>query len=469
MNPQGGAGISGLERLFTIPKIDTAMRIGERESCHVHSSSTRLITTLPSCPSSSGSENVIMTGSVDWGRLMETVARELLGEPNARLSSPARGHLRYGSHGSMSIHIPPHPHAGQWYDFEACTGGGLIGFVAHVQGMTREEAIHWLRDRGHLGTPYTRLPAIGQPDYQDHPRAQKPMQRPIPIDSRQGEALRRLAQGLWGASEPLPMLPESPAGRWRDNRNLWRSGHSWPANLRGLPADALRQGWRISPGVAGAIVAPLATVDDWQETWPTSPEPAAIHLVAIDNDGYKAWAWESRDKTRLNMLPDMPRAPAWVIGASPDGLGQAVVVEGVADALGVASRVAATVIATTNVGAMQASAENGLGEVLARWEQVMVYADDDRRPDRKGAPPGLRGGAALRRAIQAAGGTAEVRHLPGGKDAADWAAANPFLPLDEDACATYAQSLREMHPQWPRWEIARRASIETTTEEVTHS
>ena len=436
------------------------MHVREQESCHVQSSSTHLITTR-TCPSSAGSANGIMTFSVDWGRLMERVARELLGEPNARLSRPARGDLRYGSHGSMSIHIPPHPRAGQWYDFEACTGGGVIGLVAHVQGMTREEAIHWLRKQGHLGIPYTRLPAIGKPDNQDHPRAQ----RPIPIDSRQGESLRRLAQRLWGASEPLPLLAESPAGRWRDDRNLWRSGHPWPANLRWLPADALRQGWRISPGVAGAIVAPLATVDDWQETWPTSPEPVAIHLVAIDNDGYKAWAWESRDKTRLNMLPDMPRAPAWVIGASPDGLGQAVVVEGVADALGVASRVAATIIATTNLGAIQASAENGLGEVLARWKQVMVYADDDRRPDRKGAPPGLRGGAALRRAIQAAGGTAEVRHLPGGKDGADWAAANPFLCLDEDAFTTYEQALREMHPQWPSWEIARRASIETTKQE----
>ena len=76
---------------------------------------------------------------------------------------------------------------------------------------------------------------------------------------------------------------------------------------------------------------------------------------------------------------------------------------------------------------------------------------------------GLRGGTSLRRAIQAAGGTAEVRHLPGGKDAADWAAANPFLPLDEDAFAKYAQTLRDMYPAWPRWEVARRASIQTTT------
>ena len=257
-----------------------------------------------------------MTFSVDWGRLMETVARELLGEPNARLSSPARGNLRYGSHGSMSIHIPPHPRPRVWYDFEACTGGCLIGFVAHVQGMTREEAIHWLWKQGHLGTPYTCLPSIGKPDNRDHPRAQ----RPLPIDSRQGEALRRLAQGLWGASEPLPMLPESPAGRWRDNRNLWRSGHSWPTCLRWIPVEILRRGWPVPSEVVGAIAAPLATVDAWQAAWPSSPDPAAIHLVAIDSQGHKGRAWQGRDKTRLNLLPDMPRAPAWVIGTSPDGL-----------------------------------------------------------------------------------------------------------------------------------------------------
>ena len=83
------------------------------------------------------------------------------------------------------------------------------------------------------------------------------------------------------------------------------------------------------------------------------PEPVAIHLVAINKQGNKALAWAGRDKTRLNLRTDITRAPAWVIGASPEGLDQAVVVEGVADALGVASRVDATVISTTNLSAVR--------------------------------------------------------------------------------------------------------------------
>ena len=398
--------------------------------------------------------------SADWASLTEPVVRDLLGEPNPRLSRPNRGELRYGTRGSLVVKIPPHSRAGQWYDFEAGTGGGLISLVEHIQGTPRAEAISWLRDRGHVDSSYTRPPAPGSSVVQTGERR---LRQGNSRQERQAEALRILARRLWAASEPLPIATESPAGRWRDHRKIGRPGMPWPADLRWIPVEVLHRGWQISPDVAGAIVAPLAAVADWMDSWPTPPEPVAIHLVAIDKQGNKALAWAGRDKTRLNLRTDIARAPAWVIGASPEGLDQAVVVEGVADALGVASRVDATVISTTNLSAMQGAAGNGLGQDLSRWTHAMIYADDDRKPDRKGAPPGLRGGTSLRRAIQAAGGTAEVRHLPGGKDAADWAAANPFLPLDEDAFAKYAQTLRDMYPAWPRWEVARRASIETTT------
>ena len=399
--------------------------------------------------------------STDWASLTEPVVSELLGEPNSRLSKPGQGELRFRTKGSLVVNVPPHSRAGQWHDFEANTGGGLVALVAHIQGMPRAEAIQWLRDRGHLDSPYTWPPTSSS---YGSPTGDRNQQRDTSRQDRQAEGRRRLAQSLWAASEPVPVAAESPAGRWREHRHLWRPGHPWPAHLRWISVKALRRGWQISPDVAGAIVAPLAPVEDWVKAWPTTPELVAIHLVAIDNEGNKAWAWEGRDKTRLNMLAKSKAVPAWVIGASPEGLEQAVVVEGVADALGVASRVAATVISTTNLAAMQGAAVNGFNTALSCWTHVMVYADDDRRPDREGAPPGLRGGASLRRAIEAAGGTAEVRHLPGGKDGADWAAANPFFPLDEAAFAAYAQTLCEMYPTWPRWEIARRASIETTKE-----
>ena len=404
-----------------------------------------------------------MTGPApDWARVMEAVSHELMGDPNPKLSKPARGELRYGNKGALVVNIPPHQRAGQWKDFDTNARGGVVDFVAHIQGATREDAIRWLRERGHLENPSRSPKRYSLP--RGNPSQTEGNKKSDHQQALQGESLRRLAKRLWAASQPLSVKEDSPPGLWLAARNLWRPGHPWPANLRWIPAVSLRGGWIVPPEVAGAIVAPLATVDAWREAWPSSPDPVAVHLVAIDAQGQKGWAWQGRDKTRLNLLPDTPPAPVWVIGASPEGLDQVVVVEGVADALGVASRVAATVVSTTNLAAMQGAADNHLGETLSRWDHVMIYADDDRRPDREGAPPGLRGGASLRRAIQAGGGTAEVRHLPGGKDGADWAAANPFLPLDDDAFATYAQTLLEMYPTWPRWEIARRASIETTEE-----
>ena len=53
----------------------------------------------------------------DFRSMMESVARQLLGEPNWRLSKPPK-ELRFGTHGSMSCifsksaMIPPPPKAG---------------------------------------------------------------------------------------------------------------------------------------------------------------------------------------------------------------------------------------------------------------------------------------------------------------------------------------------------------------------
>ena len=43
-----------------------------------------------------------------WAGLMAHVAPALLGEPNSRLSHPSAGELRYGTRGSLVVHVPPH-------------------------------------------------------------------------------------------------------------------------------------------------------------------------------------------------------------------------------------------------------------------------------------------------------------------------------------------------------------------------
>lgn len=74
-----------------------------------------------------------------FGLHMEAVARKLLGEPNARLSS--RTELRFGSHGSLSVDLE----RGVWSDHEGKTGGGVMDLLARETGLKGQEAIAWLR------------------------------------------------------------------------------------------------------------------------------------------------------------------------------------------------------------------------------------------------------------------------------------------------------------------------------------
>ena len=61
--------------------------------------------------------------AANLGRLMEPVARHLLGEPNKEFSE--RTELRYGTRGSLAIDLKH----GRWYDHEAASGGGVLDLV----------------------------------------------------------------------------------------------------------------------------------------------------------------------------------------------------------------------------------------------------------------------------------------------------------------------------------------------------
>lgn len=70
---------------------------------------------------------------------MEAVARKLLGEPNAHLSSAAE--LRFGSHGSLSVDLEK----GTYFDHEAEKGGGVLALLDRERGLKGKDAIEWLR------------------------------------------------------------------------------------------------------------------------------------------------------------------------------------------------------------------------------------------------------------------------------------------------------------------------------------
>jgi hypothetical protein len=74
---------------------------------------------------------------------MESVAKELLGDPNPRLSKP--NELRYGTDGSLSVDIV----RGVFFDFERNRGGGVIDLVTREIGLDFVGARKWLEARGY--------------------------------------------------------------------------------------------------------------------------------------------------------------------------------------------------------------------------------------------------------------------------------------------------------------------------------
>lgn len=70
---------------------------------------------------------------------MEAVARHLLGEPNAHLSSTTE--LRFGKQGSMSVDIAK----GTFFDHESEQGGGVLALIGRETGAQGVAAVDWLK------------------------------------------------------------------------------------------------------------------------------------------------------------------------------------------------------------------------------------------------------------------------------------------------------------------------------------
>ena len=74
----------------------------------------------------------------------EDIARELLGEPNTKLSNGRT--LRWGEHGKVALHISGEK-AGRWYDFSVGKGGNIFTLVQEKRGCDFKEAAEYLRQK----------------------------------------------------------------------------------------------------------------------------------------------------------------------------------------------------------------------------------------------------------------------------------------------------------------------------------
>jgi ureidoglycolate hydrolase len=83
------------------------------------------------------------TGSACLKSMMESVARNLLGEPNAAMSTQAE--LRFGAHGSLAVNLDK----GVWHSHEEGVGGGVLELVAWRTGIkSRAGQLAWLEQHG---------------------------------------------------------------------------------------------------------------------------------------------------------------------------------------------------------------------------------------------------------------------------------------------------------------------------------
>jgi len=81
-------------------------------------------------------------GSDQFSAIAGAVAKELLGDPNKKLSS--NDELRFGSKGSISVDLKK----GTWFEHGTDVGGGVLALIERETGRKGREAIEWLRERG---------------------------------------------------------------------------------------------------------------------------------------------------------------------------------------------------------------------------------------------------------------------------------------------------------------------------------
>jgi AAA domain-containing protein len=103
--------------------------------------------------------------TTEFSLSIEPIAKQLLGEPNARLSS--KDELRYGSRGSLSIDL----RKGTWFDHEANEGGGVLDLITKQTGLDGPDRSRWLDEHGYSNgkdrSPRARAHIVATYDYPD--------------------------------------------------------------------------------------------------------------------------------------------------------------------------------------------------------------------------------------------------------------------------------------------------------------
>jgi P4 family phage/plasmid primase-like protien len=191
---------------------------------------------------------------------VEELARELLGEPNAALSTKTQ--IRYGNKGSLAIETDG-TKIGQWYDHEEGAGGDALGLIIREKRMAVREAVDWAGQW--LGMPRRARGTVRQ--------------RPVALESA-------VSQGAVSATQ------EPTADDRTDGANKVAKIVASAVAITGTPGELYLRNRGITsappdcvrylPGAFGQYGAVVAQATD------AAGEVLALQLVYVTNDGAKA-------------------------------------------------------------------------------------------------------------------------------------------------------------------------------------
>ena len=306
----------------------------------------------------------------------------------------------------------------------------------------------------------TAFPQDGKRRYGD------PASRNRPLDTRTGatrpgkaaqgrseptEARKReYAARLWQKSEYIPLDAQHSARLWLFNRkrsgpgpSLWWGECPPPDLVRYLPALPT-EGWpyRGNPPSCGALIVPMAAPSDWQTAWPDVPAPRAVQVLYIDKAGRAVKPWGEDYPDKLSIAPT--RGTCVIVGdPMPDG--ELIIVEGLADALAVASRGFETVLASVT----KPHSAGPLFEYACQWGSVKVIADNDENRE------GQRAAYEMKKRLLM---DTEARVVTLPDDPAAFAETHP-LPVLDDQTDLQEMATELLADGLPSWECYRRAAL----------
>ena len=201
-------------------------------------------------------------------QIIDEVAKALM--PDRPIFHENDREIRFGNKGSFLVD----KRNGNFYDFEADTGGGMLDMIVHIEGLeNRKQAVQWLRNHGFLDGPFTSTQHKRPPP---QPRA------------RQSSDTGRFKEGLqlWKESEPIPFSQSHPVRQWCRRRNLFPSYKELPPTLRYHQKN-------------GYIIVAMSSLSDFINAYPDPPGPRQFHLIAIDKQGNKRAAFKGEGDKRI--------------------------------------------------------------------------------------------------------------------------------------------------------------------------